>query len=311
MIGAILAGGYGKRMKPLTDKVPKALIEIRKGLTIMDRQLMDFSRSGVRKVYILSSYLGEEIEKRYGAASHGLELEYLKEDKPLGKLYSLRNVIERADGDDIVLRNGDTISDIDLGDFIEFSRASRHDITIYTTKMRSPYGIIEISGDTVTKFVEKPILDIYMNAGIYYIKRSAFEIVNMEHQGKEIENTVFPMLAAEGRVGVYRDDAYWIGIDSEKDLEDARKHYENLLDKEYGSVREIYSGKRMEVRSYTIFKDKTIDLPEGETVINLTSGEICISGRDGSVLPGQTVTFTKGAGIRALTRSTMEVIRAQ
>ncbi|MCL4329425.1 MAG: nucleotidyltransferase family protein [Candidatus Thermoplasmatota archaeon] len=310
MIGAILAGGYGKRMKPLTDKVPKALIEIKKGLTILDRQLLDFSRCGIKKVFILSSYMGEEIEKKYGSSSYGLELHYLKEEKPMGKLFSLRNVVERANGEDIVLRNGDTISDIDMGEFIEFSQISKYDIVIYSTKMRSPYGIVNISGDTVTDFVEKPILDIYMNAGIYYIKATAFEFVNMEHRGNEIESTIFPMLAAEGRVGAYKDDAYWIGIDSEKDLEDARKHYQGREDQEYGSVVQVYRGSSIEIASYLIFKGKSIVFPGGELVMRLVSGEATISGRGGSILPGEVVIIPKGGTLRALTRTTVEVTRA-
>ena len=309
MIGAILAGGYGKRMKPLTDKVPKALIEIKKGFTILDRQLLDFRRCGIKKVFILSSYLGEEIEKKYGGSHQGLELYYLKEEKPMGKLFSLRNVIERAHGEDIVMRNGDTISDIDMGDFIEFSKTSRYDIIIYSTKMRSPYGIVEMSGDTVTDFVEKPVLDIYMNAGIYYIKSTAFESVNMEHRGNEIENTVFPMLAAEGRVGAYKDDAFWIGIDSEKDLEEARKHCQNIVDQEYGSSFQVYHGDRFEIINYLVFKGKSIALPEGELVMRLISGEAMVSGRKGSISPGEVVIVLEGGTLKALTRTTVEVTK--
>ena len=61
MIGAILAGGYGKRLKPITDEIPKALISIKDGQTIMDRQIYDFRNMGIRDVYILSGYLGEKI----------------------------------------------------------------------------------------------------------------------------------------------------------------------------------------------------------------------------------------------------------
>ena len=54
MIGVILAGGYGKRLKPITDEIPKTLINIKEKYTIMDRQIYDFKNIGVEEIYILS-----------------------------------------------------------------------------------------------------------------------------------------------------------------------------------------------------------------------------------------------------------------
>ncbi len=85
MIGAILAGGYGKRLKPITDNIPKALIEIRENYTIMDRQLLDFKNSGIMDVYILSGYLSEKIEEYY-RDYRDLNIHILNEEKPMGTL---------------------------------------------------------------------------------------------------------------------------------------------------------------------------------------------------------------------------------
>ena len=72
MIGAILAGGYGKRLKPITDEIPKALVQIRENYTIMDRQIFDFANIGIKDLYVLSGYRGEKIEEMYGSEHMGI-----------------------------------------------------------------------------------------------------------------------------------------------------------------------------------------------------------------------------------------------
>jgi len=66
MIGAILCGGYGKRLKPLTDQVPKPLLEIKDDYTILDKQILQFKYAGIKKVVLLCGHLHEKIKERFG-----------------------------------------------------------------------------------------------------------------------------------------------------------------------------------------------------------------------------------------------------
>ncbi|TMS40826.1 MAG: glucose-1-phosphate adenylyltransferase, partial [Methanobacterium sp.] len=87
--GLILCGGFGKRLRPLTEKIPKPLVEIKDNYTILDKQLFDFKSAGVNKAILLTGFLGEKIEERYGENYMGLDIEYIQEDKPLGTLNAI------------------------------------------------------------------------------------------------------------------------------------------------------------------------------------------------------------------------------
>ncbi|MEM4524736.1 MAG: sugar phosphate nucleotidyltransferase, partial [Methanothermobacter sp.] len=232
-VGMILCGGFGKRLKPLTDKIPKPLIEIKKGYTILDKQLFDFKSANINKVYLLTGFLSEKIEERYGNEYKGLKIEYVKEDEPLGTLNAIRLGMEAIDDDkQCVIRNGDVVADLNLKKMIRLGEKSNYPLTIFITKMRSPYGIVEISGDKIIDFKEKPLLNYYINAGVYFAKEP---LDFGDFETGDIEKTVFPMMAKENKLGFYKEDGlFWMAIDTSKELEEIRKEYKNREDKPWG-----------------------------------------------------------------------------
>ena len=279
MIGAILAGGFGKRLKPLTDEIPKAMIQIRENYSILDRQIFDFKTIGITDIYILSGYMGEKIQERYGSEEDGVRFTYLKEDKPMGTLYSMRNLISHRSDEDVLLRNGDTVTDLNFQKFAEFSRKSAFDLTMFVSRMRSPFGIVELLGDQILSFKEKPYLNHYINSGVYYIKKSAFPYFSMDYLSKDIETTVFPRIASEKKAGAYSEETLWLGIDSEKDLEQIRKEYESRVDFPWGYKKEVFrSGGKM-IEDYYARSENRIRIEvKGNAILRISSGRGKIEG---------------------------------
>ncbi|GGM66688.1 glucose-1-phosphate adenylyltransferase [Thermogymnomonas acidicola] len=305
MIGAILAGGYGKRLKPLTDEIPKALVPIKEGYTIMDRQLFDFRVMGIEEVYILSGYLGQKIEERYGDEYMGLKMRYLREERPMGTLFSLRNLISHV-RDDIVLRNGDTITDMNMKRFLEYAANSNYQLLMFVVKMKSPYGIVETLGDQVLNFVEKPFLNHFINAGFYYIKREALDIFFEDYHGKDLETTVFPRMARRKMVGAYTEDTLWMGIDSEKDLEQIREEYSNREDMEWGYRKVIFSDGRRTVSEVFVRTGERASVDDGESILRIISGLAEVNGK--AVHTGDVILEEGKAEITAYEDTKVEVI---
>ena len=273
-IGMILCGGFGKRLRPLTETVPKPLIEIKDDYTILDKQLFDFKNAGVDKVLLLTGFLSEKIRDRYGEEYRGVEIEYIVEDEPLGTLNAIKLGMENLkDDEQCVIRNGDVVADLNIKKMIEQGEKSDYPLSIFITKMVSPYGIVEISGDRLVSFKEKPVLDYYINGGVYFSKG---EIDFGNFEVGDIEKTVFPMLAKNNQLGYYKENGlFWMAIDTSKELEAIKKEYENREDKPWGYEKilintEKYLTKELFIREgyqtsfhYHSQKDETMYIVSG------------------------------------------------
>lgn len=243
MIGMILCGGYGKRLKPLTDEIPKPLIELRHNYTILDKQLFDFASTGIEKVILLTGHLSEKIEQRYGSSYKGLKIEYSIEDTPLGTLNAIRKGFDLVD-EEVMIRNGDIVADLNLKKMCKKFYESNFLASIFVTKMRSPYGIVELGENIIKSFKEKPLLDYYINGGVYCFKKEVKSLLN-EFEGGDIEKTVFPILAESNQLGFYREDGlFWVAVDTQKDVEEVKKEYVNRVDKPWGYEKILISTEK-------------------------------------------------------------------
>ena len=288
MIGAILCGGYGKRLKPLTDRLPKPLLEIKKDYTILDKQLLQFKYAGVRKVALLCGYLHEKIEERFGNDWNGIEIKYLTEDKPKGTLYAINNLIKNFDEDNYIIRNGDIVSDANIKEMIA---NHKNKMLMYITPLVSPFGIVELSENKIIGFKEKPKLNHYINAGIYIVSKDLKPIL-LKHTEGDIEKLAFPEIASSGALNFHKEDVFWQSVDSLKDLEKVKNEYSNKEDKPWGYekiivhtdkylTKELYLMKNESTSHHKHSKkDETMHVTSGEIIIKFGDREINLKKND-------------------------------
>lgn len=288
MIGAILCGGFGKRLKPLTDQTPKPLLEIKDNYTILDRQLLQFKYAGIKKVVLLCGHLHEKIQERFGKSWHGLEIHYLIEDKPRGTLYAINNLLKNFDEDNYIIRNGDIVCDVNIREMIN---KHKNKMLMYITPLVSPYGITELSDNKIIGFREKPKLDYFINAGIYIISKDLKSIL-FEHSEGDIEKLAFPKIASSGLLDYYKEDVFWQSVDSIKDLETVKKEYSNKEDKPWGYEKVIiYTEKYLTKELYLMKsegtshhkhsqKDETMHVVAGEVRIIFENEEVNLKVND-------------------------------
>jgi NDP-sugar pyrophosphorylase family protein len=227
---AILAGGYGKRLRPYTETTPKPLVEVA-GKPILVWQMEWLKRYGITEFVLLVGYLKEKIIEYVGSgARFGVSVTYVVEDKPLGTAGALKNAehVLRSEKVFLVI-NGDIITNLDPRKLIEKLEEVDEAVgVIASVPLRSPYGILEVRGDQVVRFREKPVLHEYwINAGVYAFRPDVFQYLP-EHG--DIEVTAFPKLASEGRLYTVKfSNVYWRSIDTHKDVEEAGRELAALL----------------------------------------------------------------------------------
>jgi NDP-sugar pyrophosphorylase family protein len=257
MIAMILCGGHGKRFRPLTEKVPKGLLEIKKGYTVLDRQLFAYKSAGFDRVLMLTGHLSKKIEKRYGSRYKGLEIEYVVEKKPMGTLNAIRLGMEVAN-EDAMVSNGDIIADLNIKRMAQEFEPAEYLASMFVMRMRSPYGIVMLGDRHIESFKEKPVLDYYINAGFYCLSKKILDLLE-EFKVGDIEKTVFPRLAEMKKIAYYKEEIpFWASIDSIKDWEEVRKEYENRTDKPWGYEKLLVLTKElMEKELYLMAGYKT------------------------------------------------------
>ncbi len=271
--GAILCGGRGTRLWPIAQEIPKPLLELRQGYTIMDKQLSHFKTAGIHKIYLLAGFLHEKIYERYSTSWDGLDIEYVIEDEPRGTLYALNNLFKATDSDTIVM-NGDVVSDFNLQEMLSHHR--KGEMLMYVTPLEPPFGIAELSDSKIISFKENPILPYYVNGGIYVISNSLKDYFGRYREGTA-EKLVFPSVARDGLLRYYKeDDVFWRSVDSLKDLEIVQSEYENKKDKPWGYEKiivstDLYLTKELYIRKgestsfhYHEKKDETLHVFRGE-----------------------------------------------
>ena len=223
MKAAIIAGGFGKRLRPLTLEKPKPLVEVA-SKPIIQWQIEWFKMYGVDTIVVLTGYLREKIIEFLGSGQKlGVNVVYVVEDEPLGTAGAIKNA-EGVLSDSVFLAvNGDIITNIPLDRLVNDLIKSDALASIALVPLRSPYGIVEVDSEgNVKSFKEKPMIEEYLiNAGVYAMKP---QILQYLPRKGDLERSVFPQLAKEGLLrGVIFKDVYWRAIDTVKDVEEVSK----------------------------------------------------------------------------------------
>jgi mannose-1-phosphate guanylyltransferase len=223
MQAVVLAGGFGKRLAPLTSEVPKPLLPVG-GKPILVRQIEWLRGFGIRDVVLAVGYLRHKIFEALGDGRRfGVRIFYSVEEEPLGTGGAIKNAEPFITDDVFVVLNGDVLTNLSLDKLME--ALGDADGAIALVPLRSPYGIVEFDANGyVTHFREKPLLEgFYINAGVYALRRKTLS--ELPDRGN-IEETLFPRLAQQRRLKavVYRD-VFWKSVDSLKDLEEVDRFF--------------------------------------------------------------------------------------
>ena len=211
MKALILSGGAGKRLKPMTDYVPKSLVPIN-NIPIIEWQIRYFKKFGINDFVICAGYKSDQIINYLKPKKIGIKIDYSIEKTMLGTGGAIRNASDLIDNENFFVINGDVITNLDP------RKLKTNPNSIAVIPLRTSFGVVNITKDRITRFEEKPNLsDHWMNAGIYYLTKEIFRYLPKKGN---IEKTTFPILAKKDSLfAVKYKKTFWHSIDSHKDIE--------------------------------------------------------------------------------------------
>ena len=221
MKAIILAGGRGKRLKPVTDYVPKPLVPI-KNIPIIEWQIRYLKKFGIREVIICTGYKADMIESYLSMKKLGMKIKFSIEKTPLGTGGAIKKAGKLINDKSFFVINGDTITNIDLHQLASKKNA------IAAIELRTKYGILETESDKIINFKEKKeISDTWMNAGIYHLQKEVLKKLPIKG---DIEKTVFPDYAKIGMLNTIKfKNVEWFSVDSFKDMEECSERVEKII----------------------------------------------------------------------------------
>ncbi len=224
----MLAGGLGSRLAPLTAIIPKPLVPIDRE-SIAEILLRQLAYYGIERVIVSIGYLGHLIQAVLGDGSrYGLELQYQREETPLGTVGPLWLVADRLPDNFLVL-NGDVLSDIDFGALLRAHEATEHTLTVatYPRQVNVDLGVLQTdAAGVVSAFVEKPRYDFLVSMGVYAMNRRVLQYFEPD-QPFGFDQLVLAMLAAGDPVGTFDwSRGRWLDIGRPSDYATAQQEFQ-------------------------------------------------------------------------------------
>lgn len=220
MTAVVMAGGFGKRLMPLTRDTPKPMLPVG-DRPLLERIIGQLSECGVRRINLTTHYKKEIIEEYFGnGEGFGVHINYVAEDEPLGTAGSLCR-LEPGDTP-ILVMNGDILTSVDFRNMFEFHREHAADLTIALKEfeIEIPYGVVETDGLIVSGISEKPRIKHFINAGIYLLNPNICGMVP-KNTSFDIPDLIKLVIEKRGTVVGFPIREYWLDIGNVENYEQA------------------------------------------------------------------------------------------
>ncbi|MBX3096496.1 MAG: nucleotidyltransferase family protein [Fimbriimonadaceae bacterium] len=218
----VMAGGFGQRLRPLTEDTPKPM------LPVGDRPLLEhivrrLRTCGIKDVHVTTHYRPDVIRRHFGdGAEFGVNMNYVNEDEPLGTAGALR-LLERPQRTMLVM-NGDILTSVDFRRMKAYhdEQEALLSVAVRAFEVNVPYGVIEEQDGRITGLREKPTYRHFVSAGIYMLDPRVFDYLGED--GRVDMTDLIHRLIGEGQtVASFPLTEYWLDIGHHKDYIQAQE----------------------------------------------------------------------------------------
>jgi dTDP-glucose pyrophosphorylase len=219
----LMAGGFGKRLKPLTNDVPKPLLKVGTK-PILEIILEQFIKSGFYNFYISTHYKAEMVRTYFDdGRKWGVEIQYIHEEEPLGTAGSLGLLPNDVPELPLIMMNGDLLTNFNFERLLQFHSEQKGIATVCVREydLKIPYGVVESEDIRIKRITEKPVHKFFVNAGIYVLEPDLVHSV----QGNEyidMPNLIENEIKQGCTVNMFPIHEYWLDIGQMDEYEKAQ-----------------------------------------------------------------------------------------
>ncbi len=225
----LMAGGLGKRLRPLTETVPKPMLMVG-GKPLLEQIIGVFADQGFWRVSISVNYKAEMVRDYFGDGSDfGVSINYVEEERAMGTAGALSLLPERP-AEPFIVMNGDLLVSLQFSELLAFHREKKASGTLVVREYEQqvPYGVVRSQDGLMTGIEEKPVERYFVNGGIYALSPEALDFLE---PGKPMDmpDLLTRLVDADRNVGVFPLRDYWRDIGRIDDLEAARSEFSNVF----------------------------------------------------------------------------------
>ena len=225
----LMVGGLGSRLRPLTEDVPKPMLEVG-GKPILETILDRFKRHGFKNFYLCVNYMAEMIQDYFGnGADMGVSIEYVRETDRKGTAGALSYLKNQLEGDFFVM-NGDLLTSTNFEHFLQFHQNNKAVATmgVRNYEFEVPYGVVNIENEKFVGITEKPRHKFFVNTGIYILNSAVLQYVP-DNCFYDMPTLFQKLLDKEATVQTFPLREYWIDIGHINELNRAKKEYSGIF----------------------------------------------------------------------------------
>jgi NDP-sugar pyrophosphorylase family protein len=197
-------------------------------IPILEILLRQLKSHGVTDVTVLSGHLAYLLEGYFGdGSSFGLDVDYIREERPLGTAGPLRQ-LRGTITDDFLVMNGDLLTDVDFTALMDRHIAAQGaaTVSVFRRQERIDLGVLSLgSADQVIGYDEKPTLQFDVSMGLYAISPRVLEVIPAE--AYDMPQLILDLLAVGEPIAGYRHEGFWLDIGRVDDYERANELFEN------------------------------------------------------------------------------------
>ena len=225
----LMAGGKGARLLPLTDDVPKPLLEVG-GRPILETIIERFVAQGFTRIYLSVNYKAGLIESHFeDGHAFGAEITYIREQDALGTGGAL-SLLPMRPTEPMIVMNSDVLTKVNFHHLVKYhnNHSAAATMSVREYRFTIPFGVVETEAAELRSMAEKPEHTFFVNAGIYVIDPEVLDLISA---GETMDMPdLFQRLIDQGkRPSVFPLREYWMDIGRLDDLDQAKRDYAALF----------------------------------------------------------------------------------